>query len=151
MNQFNPALALDALRDKPIESHVINTPHSDFKKSLADDFNLFMHGQSQRFNANECLNIDLHCHDYNSDIPDELWGRILRLPETWLKTDKLFKRLKQNDCDVLTVTNHNNARSCWQMLDKGEDVLVAAEFTCFFPEYNLFVHVLTYGLSLIHI
>lgn len=140
-------LALDSLRETSVENHVINTPGSDFKQALANDFNHFMNGQSQRFNANQCLTIDFHCHDHNSDIPDELWGRILRLPETWLKTDKLFKRLKKNGCDVFTVTNHNNARSCWEMLDKGEDVLVGSEFTCFFPEYNLFVHVLTYGFT----
>ena len=38
-----------------------------------------------------CLRVDLHCHDHNSDVPDELWGRLLRLPETWLKTKKLKK------------------------------------------------------------
>jgi hypothetical protein len=89
----------------------------------------------------------LHCHDHNSDKPDELWGRILGLPETWLKTGALVKTLHGNNCDVVTITNHNNARSCWDLLDKGIDVLVAAEFTCHFPEYDLFVHVLTYGFS----
>ncbi|HED17814.1 MAG TPA: glycosyltransferase family 1 protein, partial [Gammaproteobacteria bacterium] len=47
----------------------------------------------------------------------------------------------------ITVTNHNNARSCWELQEKGHDVLVAAEFTCHFDEYNLFVHVLTYGFT----
>ncbi|HEY7775825.1 MAG TPA: glycosyltransferase, partial [Kineobactrum sp.] len=42
---------------------------------------------------------------------------------------------------------HNNARSCWQLLEQGEDVLVGAEFTCHFPDMDLFVHVLTYGFS----
>ncbi|MCI0654671.1 MAG: hypothetical protein L0Y39_09370, partial [Methylococcaceae bacterium] len=93
------------------------------------------------------MKIDLHCHDHNSDTPEELWGRILKLPETWLKTKKLVKCLRNNACDVITMTNHNNARSCWALLEKGQDVLTGAEFTCHFPEYNLFVHILTYGFT----
>ena len=80
-------------------------------------------------------------------MPDELWGRILRLPETWIKTKKLVEVLGQNGSSVVTVTNHNNARSCWELQDQGVDVLVGCEFTCFFPEYDLFIHVLTYGFT----
>jgi glycosyltransferase involved in cell wall biosynthesis len=118
-----------------------------FRPSLHLEFDVFLQQQSQRFAPENCLKIDFHCHDYNSDVPDELWGRILRLPETWLKTKKLVKVLKENGCQVTTITNHNNARSCWDLKAKGIDVLVAAEFTCFFPEYQLYIHVLTYGFS----
>jgi glycosyltransferase involved in cell wall biosynthesis len=120
---------------------------SEFRQSLQKEMNQYIRSQDIRFDKKDCLRVDLHCHDLNSDIPDELWGRILRLPETWLKTKKLVKQLKNNDCDVLTVTNHNNARSCWELKKSGVDVLVAAEFTCFFPEYDLFIHVLTYGFT----
>lgn len=119
----------------------------DFRQSLAKEFNHFLQQQDIRFSPSDCLRIDFHCHDHNSDIPDELWGRILRLPETWLKTKKLVNLLKKNGSDVVTVTNHNNARSCWDLKAKGIDVLVGAEFTCFFPEYELFIHVLTYGFT----
>jgi glycosyltransferase involved in cell wall biosynthesis len=119
----------------------------DFRQSLSAEFDTFLQQQSQRFDPQNCLKIDFHCHDHNSDVPDELWGRILRLPETWLKTKKLVNILKDNGSQVLTITNHNNARSCWDLKAKGIDVLVAAEFTCFFPEYDLFIHVLTYGFS----
>lgn len=125
-----------------------NTSISEFRKSLKKEFSEYLDIESARYDRNDCIKIDLHCHDLNSDIPDELWGRILGLPETWLKTKKLVKRLLKNDCDLITVTNHNNARSCWQLQEAGKDVLVAAEFTCYFPEYNLFVHVLTYGFSI---
>lgn len=124
-----------------------NTDTSEFRRSLLSEFDLYLRSESNKYASENCLKIDLHCHDYNSDIPDELWGRILGLPETWLKTSKLVKCLKKNGCDVVTVTNHNNARSCWELQDKGQDVLVAAEFTCHFNEYNLFVHVLTYGFT----
>ncbi len=120
---------------------------ADFRPSLANGFNSFLEQEETRFAAEDRLRIDLHCHDLNSDQPDELWGRILRLPETWLESKKLVKCLRQHGSDVITVTNHNNARSCWQLLDKGEDVLVGAEFTCHFPDRDLFVHVLTYGFS----
>jgi glycosyltransferase involved in cell wall biosynthesis len=124
-----------------------NSDIKGFRQSLSAEFNGYLEQQSQRFAAENCLKIDLHCHDHNSDVPDELWGRILRLPETWLKTKKLVNVLKGNGSQVLTVTNHNNARSCWDLKAKSIDVLVAAEFTCFFAEYDLFIHVLTYGFS----
>ena len=118
-----------------------------FRRSLKQEFNQYLDVQSKRYNRKDCLKIDLHCHDYNSDVPDELWGRILGLPETWLKTKKLVNCLQNNSCDVITITNHNNARSCWKLQEKGVDVLVAAEFTCHFDEYDLFVHVLCYGFT----
>jgi len=118
-----------------------------FRQALKAEFDQYLASQKTRFAAEDCLRIDFHCHDHNSDVPDELWGRILRLPETWLKTKKLVKLLKENGSSVVTVTNHNNARSCWELQEQGEDVLVGAEFTCYFPEYELFIHVLTYGFS----
>ena len=118
-----------------------------FRQSLEQEFEQFLGQQAQRFNPNNCLKIDFHCHDHNSDVPDELWGRILRLPETWLKTKKLVSTLVANGNTAVTITNHNNARSCWELKDSGVDVLVGAEFTCYFPEYELFIHVLTYGFS----
>jgi len=124
-----------------------NNKISDFRRSLRDEFDTYLSKQSIKVDRENCLKIDLHCHDHNSDIPDELWGRLLGLPETWLKTKDLIKCLKKNDCDVFTVTNHNNARSCWDLKAAGEDVLPGAEFTCYFNEYNLFMHVLTYGFN----
>lgn len=124
-----------------------NPSDRDFRRSLQQQFSEYLDRESQKFESEDCLKIDLHCHDHNSDHPEELWGRILNLPETWLKTKKLVKCLRDHACDVITVTNHNNARSCWALLEKGQDVLVGAEFTCHFPEYNLFVHILAYGFS----
>lgn len=118
-----------------------------FREQIKQELDSFLLRQNQRFDPKDCLRIDLHCHDHNSDVPDELWGRILGLPETWLKTKKLLSSLKGNDCTAFTITNHNNARSCWEQLEKGDDILVGAEFTCFFPEYDLFVHVLAYGFT----
>ncbi|MEN9353874.1 MAG: hypothetical protein RL318_1199 [Fibrobacterota bacterium] len=95
----------------------------------------------------ERLRIDLHCHDINSDVPDELLGRILGVRETWLPTEDLLATLKGNKVDVLTVTNHNNARSCWDLLDKGVDVLPAAEWSCHMPDMGTSFHVLAYGFT----
>ena len=120
---------------------------ADFRESLKRQFSQYLLRESRKYAVDDCLQVDLHCHDHHSDKPEELWARILQLPETWLKTKKLVKCLQGNGCDVITITNHNNARSCWELLEKGQDILVAAEFTCHFPEYNLFVHVLTYGFS----
>ena len=103
--------------------------------------------KEQQSMLGKCLKIDLHCHDKNSDIPDELWGRILRVPESWLETEQLFDQLKSEQVDGYTVTNHNNARSCWNLLEKGHDILSGAEFTCCFPEYDFHFHVLAYGFT----
>lgn len=119
----------------------------EFRDGLASEFDLFLRRQEARFPKENRLRIDLHCHDKNSDIPDDLWGRILGLPETWLKPSKLVKCLRNNGSDVITITNHNNARSCWKLLDEGHDILVGAEFTCYFPELEIFCHVLTYGFT----
>lgn len=120
---------------------------SAFRRTLQKELDNYLAEVAEGTDLNNSLRVDLHCHDHNSDVPDELWGRILALPETWLKTKKLVATLKRNRCDVITITNHNNARSCWDLLDKGRDVLVGAEFTCYFPEYVLFVHVLAYGFD----
>ena len=75
------------------------------------------------------------------------WAEILNLPETWLKSETLIKTLKQNHCTAFTITNHNNARSCYEMQDKGFDILTAAEFSCTVPDFNIGIHVLTYGFN----
>lgn len=105
---------------------------------------------NQEFNSTskkDLIKIDLHCHDYNSDKPDELLGRILNVPETWLESESLLKTLKKHGSTAFTITNHNNARSCWEMQDKGYDILSAAEFSCTVPDFNVGIHVLTYGFN----
>ncbi len=118
-----------------------------FQQELRKELDAFLSQQKNKFPENEVLTIDLHCHDHNSDVPDELLGRILHLPETWLKTKKLLKTLQANGCNALTITNHNNARSCYELQKKGIDVLTAAEFSCTVPDFNIGIHVLTYGFN----
>ncbi len=119
-------------------------PDPSFRASL-------LHKLAGRLEASvpdgECLRIDLHCHDKHSDVPDELWGRILRLPESWVEPRRLHKLLRKRGATAWTVTNHNNARSCWELAERGKDVLSAAEWTCQFPEYDLAIHVLVYGFT----
>jgi glycosyltransferase involved in cell wall biosynthesis len=117
--------------------------HNQLTNELED----FTRNQNKKFPSNELLKIDLHCHDFNSDVPDEILGRILGVPETWLKSKKLIKTLKKNGCNAFTVTNHNNARSCHELIAKKYDVLVGAEFSVMVPDYKIGIHVLTYGFS----
>jgi glycosyltransferase involved in cell wall biosynthesis len=119
----------------------------DFQLALKEELNSFLLSQQNRFPSHEILKIDLHCHDCNSDVPDELIGRILGVPETWLPSEKLIEELKKNNCDTFTITNHNNARSCYEMQDKGFDVLTAAEFSCMVPDFGIGIHVLAYGFT----
>jgi glycosyltransferase involved in cell wall biosynthesis len=118
-----------------------------FQKGLKDELDTFLAQQGLRFSGDDVLKIDLHCHDYNSDVPDELIGRILRVPETWLPCERLLQELEKNGCNAFTITNHNNARSCYIQQDKGVDVLTAAEFSCWTPDFEIGIHVLTYGFT----
>ncbi len=116
---------------------------SQIIQSLAE----FQTVQDKRYPTKDLLKIDLHCHDLNSDVPDEILGRILKVPETWLETEDLIRMLKENNADAITITNHNNARSCFSLQEKGIDVLVGAEFTCTVPDFNIGIHVLTFGFN----
>jgi glycosyltransferase involved in cell wall biosynthesis len=121
--------------------------NDDFQLTLKEELNTFLLSQQNRFPLHETLKIDLHCHDHNSDVPDELIGRILGVPETWLPSEKLIEELKKNGCDTFTITNHNNARSCYEMQSKGLDILTAAEFSCMVPDFGIGIHVLAYGFT----
>lgn len=103
--------------------------------------------QKSRYPEDECLTIDLHCHDKNSSEPDELLGRMLGIPETWITSEYLMKTLRTHGCDTFTVTNHNNVRSCLELIEEGKDVLTAAEYSCMVPKFNIGIHVLAYGLT----
>ncbi|MDR1381656.1 MAG: hypothetical protein LBJ47_09290 [Tannerella sp.] len=118
-----------------------------FQENLKDGLNGFLRAERDKFPPAETLKIDLHCHDCNSDVPDELMGRLLSVPETWVSGEMLLQELKRNGCRAFTVTNHNNARSCYAMQDRGHDVLTAAEFSCLVPDFDTGIHVLAYGFT----
>jgi hypothetical protein len=118
-----------------------------FRQKIKLDLNNFLEEQNNKYPGHDLLKIDLHCHDYNSDVPDELLGRILNVPETWLKTERLIKELQRNQCDLITITNHNNARSCFEQIEKGREILVGAEFSCTVPDFGIGIHVLAYGFT----
>ena len=118
-----------------------------FQDELLIELQTFLTAQRTVFPREETLKIDLHCHDYNSDVPDELLGRILNLPETWTATGQLIETLKKNGCDTFTITNHNNSRSCYELRKKGMDVLAGAEFSVTVPDFNIGIHVLAYGFN----
>ncbi|MBN1499826.1 MAG: glycosyltransferase [Spirochaetes bacterium] len=118
-----------------------------FYENLIRDFTDYIKKEEKRFQISERLKIDLHCHDHNSNVPDELLGRLLGVSETWLPSEHLLKSLKDNNCDVMTITNHNNARSCYEMQDRGFDILTGAEFTVDVNDFNTKIHVLAYGFD----
>ncbi|MBN1116826.1 MAG: glycosyltransferase [Bacteroidales bacterium] len=120
---------------------------NSFNKQVETEFTDFLVNQSIRFPKNETLKIDLHCHDHNSDVPDELIGRILGVPETWTPTQTVLNTARSNNCTAFTITNHNNARSCYELQSQGEDILVGAEFSCIVPDFKIGIHVLTYGFN----
>lgn len=118
-----------------------------FHLELVNELNNFTTKQAVRFPVEDVLKMDMHCHDHNSNVPDELIGRILKAPETWLPTERLLSTLEKRKCDAFTITNHNNARSCYEQQDKGIDILTASEFSCMVPDFKVGIHVLTYGFT----
>ena len=118
-----------------------------FQDELKKELNDFLNYERNKYPDEEVLTIDMHCHDHNSNVPDELLGRILNVPETWLKTEKLIETLRSNEMNVITITNHNNARSCFEMIEKGMDILTGAEYSCIVPDYDVGIHVLAYGFN----
>ncbi|MCL2074313.1 MAG: glycosyltransferase [Marinilabiliaceae bacterium] len=118
-----------------------------FQSELKSNLDIFLSNEVNKYIRADLLKIDLHCHDHNSDEPDELIGRILNVPETWISSKRVIEELQKNGCDAITITNHNNARSCYEMQKKGFDVLTAAEFSCWVPDFNIGIHVLTYGFT----
>lgn len=123
------------------------TNFTSFHENVHQAFNSFIQDQKKLIQEGNFIKIDLHCHDHHSNVPDELIGRIMHVPETWLKTKKLIEILDKQEVDLITITNHNNADSCFELIQKGKDVLVGAEFTCKVPDYNISLHVLTYGFD----
>lgn len=119
-----------------------------FHERLQNEIEEFILSQNEKYPIHETLKIDLHCHDYNSNVPDEILGRILGVPETWLESEKLLEVLKKNGCNAITITNHNNSRSCHELIEKGHDILIGAEFSVTVPDYNIGIHILTYGFSI---
>ncbi len=120
---------------------------SSFRRRIGEELeNSILRSQSLISEADR-LRIDLHCHDHHSDKPDERLGRMLGLPETWVTTEELLAPLRSNGTDLVTVTNHNNARTCWDLLERGQDVLPGAEFSCTLPDFEVGIHVLTYGFT----
>ncbi|MDR2928395.1 MAG: glycosyltransferase [Cytophagaceae bacterium] len=121
--------------------------NQSLQSELKSDLDCFLAQQLEKYPRKDLLKIDLHCHDCNSDEPDELIGRILNVPETWIPTQRVVEELELNGCEAITITNHNNARSCYALRDKGADVLTAAEFSCMVPDFNIGIHVLAYGFT----
>jgi hypothetical protein len=124
----------------------MKTPLS-FQELLKHDLETTLNAYDLTWDQKDTLKIDLHCHDYNSNEPEEILGRILNLPETWLCSRDLLRILKENGTDGYTITNHNNARSCFELQNKGIDILTGAEYTCFVPDFGVSIHVLAYGFN----
>ena len=121
--------------------------NSHFQEDLKNNIDGFLSLQKNKFPKYDTLKIALHCHDFNSNVPDELIGRMLRVPETWLSSERLIVELGKNGCNAITITNHNNARSCYILQNKGIDILTAAEFSCWVPDFEIGIHVLAYGFT----
>ncbi len=53
-----------------------------FQIELLHELENFLAFQAGLYPNEDTLRMDMHCHDHNSDLPDELLGRILNVLET---------------------------------------------------------------------
>ena len=66
---------------------------SSVQSELKTELDSFLSEQFDRFPRENLLKIVLHCHDCNSDEPDELLGRILYIPETLIPAKRGMEKL----------------------------------------------------------
>ena len=57
-----------------------------YQARLKSELNKRLEAAKRPLEQNQTLRADMHCHDHNSNVPDEALGRILGAPETWLPT-----------------------------------------------------------------
>jgi hypothetical protein len=122
------------------------------KKNLQIQYSQILNAEmetlQQAVTSSAMIKADIHLHDEESRVPDEILGQLLGMSETWVTAVRVRDTQRSNGVDLLTITNHNNATACWKLLQQGRDVLPAAEFTCALASpFKLQVHVLAYGFT----
>src|SRR5437764_11330600 len=90
--------------------------------------------------------IDLHCHSDASNRAAEVVLNAIHCPECYSSPQEVYSQAKRRGMDFITITDHDTIDGVLT-LASGEDVLVAEELTCWFPEDRCKMHVLVFGID----
>lgn len=91
---------------------------------------------------------DLHMHSIYSEHPSEWFLQRLGAAESYTQPRHIWKELKKQGMDFVTITDHNRIDGAQLLKQKYPDkVLMGVEATAYFPEDNCKVHILIYGLN----
>ncbi len=70
------------MKQKKLNISISDIKQGFFQLELLQELENFLAIQAGIYPDENTLRMDMHCHDHNSDVPDELLGRILNVPET---------------------------------------------------------------------
>ena len=91
---------------------------------------------------------DLHLHSKYSDYPSTWILKAYNSPESFTETETIYQQAKSRGMDFVTITDHDDIRGSLELVKNHPlDTFVSCEVTSYFPEDNVKVHILVYGIT----
>lgn len=92
------------------------------------------------------MKVDLHLHSKFSDRAPEWLFRRAGLPPSFSEPDALYRKLRGQGMDFVTLTDHNRIEGCLEIADRP-GVFLSEQVGTRFPDDRCEVHVLVWGLN----
>lgn len=89
---------------------------------------------------------DLHLHSKASNQPGGWFSKLIGCPESYTEPKEIYNRLKERGMTFVTITDHNTIDGVLEIAHHN-DVFVSCEYTVKFPNEELSVHILVYGID----
>ncbi len=125
----------------------VGQPFTSFRREVEKRLRDILDGEERLLNSASTLKIDLHCHDHFSDHSVEVIPGLLKAVDSYTPTEELLRCQKENGMDAFVITNQSQGRSCFDLREKGMDVLTGACFLVNDPVTGFDAQVLVYGFS----
>ncbi len=91
---------------------------------------------------------DLHVHSRFSTSPPEWVLRRIKFPDSNSEPEELYRSLKHNGMDFVTLTDHDTIDGCLELAAAHpDDVFISEEVTTFFPDDRCQIHILVWGID----
>ncbi len=92
--------------------------------------------------------VDMHIHSKYSGHPSEWFLQKLGASESYTEPEYLYKTLKKQGMDFITITDHNKIDGILELTKKyPEDTFMGVETTAYFPEDRCKIHILIYNFT----
>ncbi|MEM6820569.1 MAG: glycosyltransferase [Verrucomicrobiota bacterium] len=89
---------------------------------------------------------DLQVQSLYSDRPSEWILRKLGVPESYTSPEKIYRDLKEQDFQWVTITDHNRLEGCLEIAHHT-DVFLSEKVTTYFPNDHCKIHLLVWNLN----